>query len=416
MSMSNGYKRVVITGVGMVTPVGHSAEASWSNMLAGTPGFSTDCEQFDLSGIDTGGVCEVKGWDAADKVGKKDARRTDRYQQFVTVATREAIEQADLEITDENRGRIGVFTGTGVGGVQSLVETEQIRVADGPRRVSPFAITRIMPNGAAGMVAIEYGLQGPCMNTTTACAAGNDGIGQGFLYVRSGLADAAIVGGSEAPITPVTIAAFAKAGALSKRTEGTPSPFDRDRDGFVAAEGAGMLVIETLEHAQARGANILAEIVGYGQTCDAFHITAPSADGYGAVRAMKMALDMGQLSLDDVGYINAHGTGTRLNDTTETKAIKTLFGERAYNIPVSSTKSMTGHGMGATGAIESVVCTLALKNQIMPPTINVVEKDDDCDLDYITEGARQGEIGAIINNAFGFGGHNAVLAFRKFEA
>lgn len=413
--MKNGHHRVVITGVGMVSPLGHDTQASWKNMLAGVSGFTTTSEQYDIRGIDTGGVCEVKGWDGADKVGRKESRRMDRYQQFVLVAAQEALNQSGLKVTDDNRERIGVFTGTGVGGVTTLVGTEQVRVASGPRRVSPFAIPRIMPNGAAGMVAIEFGLRGPCLNTTTACAAGNDGIGNGYLYVRHGMVDAAVVGGSEAPIIEVTLAAFAKAGALSKRTDGTPSPFDKDRDGFIAGEGAGMLVIETLEHAQARGAHILAEIAGFGQTCDAFHITAPSAEGEGAIRAMRQALEMGGLGPSDVSYINAHGTGTPLNDSTESTAIKTLFGEAAYNIPISSTKSMTGHGMGATGAIESIICAMAIQDQIVPPTINHVAPDPVCDLDYVKEGARKVEVDVVTNHAFGFGGHNSVLAFRKFN-
>lgn len=413
--MKNGHHRVVVTGVGMVSPLGHDTKESWKNMLAGVSGFSTTSEVYNIEGIDTGGVCEVKGWDAADKVGRKESRRMDRYQQFVKVAAQEAIDQSGLKITDDNRQRIGVFTGTGVGGVTTLIGTEQVRVAQGPRRVSPFAIPRIMPNGAAGMLAIEHGLQGPCLNTTTACAAGNDGIGNGFLYVRNGMVDAAVVGGSEAPIIEVTLAAFAKAGALSKRTDGTPSPFDKDRDGFIAGEGAGMLVIETLEHAQARGATILAELIGFGQTCDAFHITAPSENGIGAIRAMQQALEMGGVKPAEVSYINAHGTGTNLNDSTESVAIKTLYGEAAYNIPVSSTKSMTGHGMGATGAIESVVCTMAILDQIVPPTINHVSPDPVCDLDYVAEGARQVDVDVVTNHAFGFGGHNSVLAFRKFH-
>ncbi|MEM7800416.1 MAG: beta-ketoacyl-ACP synthase II [Chloroflexota bacterium] len=413
--MENGHHRVVVTGVGMVSPLGQNTEESWANMLAGQSGFTTTSEQYNIEGIDTGGVCEVKGWDPNDKIGRKDARRMDRYQQFVMVAAREAMAQSGLKITDDNRQRVGVFTGTGVGGVTTLVGTEQVRVASGPRRVSPFAIPRIMPNGAAGLVAIDMGAQGPCLNTTTACAAGNDGVGNGFLYVRHGLVDAAIVGGSEAPIIEVTLAAFSKAGALSKRTEGTPSPFDKDRDGFIAAEGAGMLVIETLEHAQARGAHILAELVGFGQTCDAYHITAPSENGEGAIRAMKQALDMGGIKPSEVSYINAHGTGTPLNDSTESKAIKTLFGETAYNIPVSSTKSMTGHGMGATGAIESIICTMAIRDQKVPPTINLVDPDPVCDLDYVSEGARDVKVEVASNNAFGFGGHNSVLVFKKFN-
>ncbi|MEM8860728.1 MAG: beta-ketoacyl synthase N-terminal-like domain-containing protein, partial [Chloroflexota bacterium] len=272
--MNGESRRVVITGLGAVTPLGQNVADTWKAILAGTSGFANVSEQVDITDMPIGGVCEVKGWQPENLIGRKEARRMDRYQQFVMVAADEAMAQSGLKVTDENRHRIGVYMGTGVGGVQTLIGTEHDLQNLGHRRVSPFAITMIMPNGAAGMVAIRYGLNGPAMTTTTACAAGTDGVGNGFLAVKHGLVDAAIVGGSEAPVTRVTMASFAKAGALSKRTEGTPSPFDKDRDGFVAAEGAGILVIETLEHAQTRGADILAEIVGFGQTCDAYHITA----------------------------------------------------------------------------------------------------------------------------------------------
>ena len=413
--MNNGIRRVVITGVGAVTPVGHNVTESWAAILAGKSGFANTSEQVDISDMPIGGVCEVKGWDAAEKVGRKESRRMDRFQQFVQIAAAEAMAQSGLQVTDDNRHRIGTYMGTGVGGVQTLIETEHVLQDKGHRRVGPFAITMIMPNGAAGMTAIEYGLQGPAMTTTTACAAGTDGVGNGFMAVRMGIVDAAIVGGSEAPVTRVTMASFAKAGALSKRTEGTPSPFDKDRDGFVAGEGAGVLVIETLENAKARGANILAEIVGFGQTCDAFHITAPVSSGAGATRAIRDAIAMGGYQPEDVDYMNAHGTGTRLNDSIETTAIKAALGEHAYKVAVSSTKSMTGHGMGATGAIETVFCAMALRDQIAPPTISLVEADPECDLDYVSGGARKMPINLVTNHAFGFGGHNAVLALAKYQ-
>lgn len=413
--MNNEPRRVVITGLGAVTPVGGTATESWESVLAGKSGFANTSYQEDISDMPIGGVCEVKEWDAVEMVGRKESRRMDRCQQFSLVAAAEAVAQSGLKVTDDNRHRIGVYFGTGVGGVQTLIGTEHTLQSSGHRRVSPFAITMIMPNGSAGLLAIEYGLRGPAMTTTTACAAGSDGIGNGFMAVRMGMVDAAIVGGTEAPVTRVTMAAFAKAGALSKRTEGTPSPFDKHRDGFVAAEGAGVLVIETLEHAQARGANILAEIVGFGQTCDAYHITAPDENGSGATLAIQNAVAMAGKVPTDVDYMNAHGTGTRLNDSIETKAIKQALGEHAYNVAISSTKSMTGHGMGATGAIETVFCTLALQNQIIPPTVSMVEADPECDLDYVTEGARKADLSLVTNHAFGFGGHNAVLALGKFS-
>ena len=285
----------------------------------------------------------------------------------------------------------------------------------GPRRVTPYAVTMIMPNGAAGLAAIDFGIWGPSVTITSACAAGSDAVGHAFHHVRSGMIDCAIAGGTESPITSMAMAGFERAGALSSREEGTPSPFDVNRDGFVPGEGAGMLVIETLESARSRGATILGEIVGYGQTTDAFHITAPPEDGSGAARAIRKALEDAAVKPEQIDYINAHGTGTPLNDVSETLAIKSVLGEHAYNIGISSTKSMTGHIMGGTGAIECVFCTLVLRDQIMPPTINLVDQDPECDLDYVPNTARPGKISTVTNHAFGFGGHNAVLVFKQFQ-
>ncbi|MDA0241871.1 MAG: beta-ketoacyl-ACP synthase II [Chloroflexi bacterium] len=412
--MENGYKRVVVTGTGLVTPLGHNVADSWAGILAGKSGFGP-ITLFNTTGHTSGGACEVKEFDAEAILGRREARRRDRFEHLAAVATIEALAQSGLKITDDNRQRIGVIIGTGIGGLQTTVDQEAARNEGGPRRVSPFAIPMIMVNGAAGMAAIDYGIQGPSFAVTTACAAGCDGVGQAFRYIKYGIADAMLTGGVEAPLVSVAIASFERAGATSIRTEGTPSPFDKDRDGLVPGEGAGILVLESLDHALARGASILGEIVGYGQTTDAHHITAPAEGGAGASRAILAALAEAGLRPEDVDYVNAHGTGTVLNDSAETAAIKTAFGEHAYNLAVSSTKSMTGHIMGGTGAIETVFCLLAMRDQMIPPTINFNEGAADCDLDYVPNYARPGKVTVATNHAFGFGGHNAVLAIRQYS-
>lgn len=412
--MNNSTHRVVITGLGAITPVGHNVADTWSAILAGKSGFGpfTLIEKGEHT---SGGLCEVKGFDPALYMDRRDARRRDRYQQFATVAAAEALRQSGLEIGDHNRQRVGIVMGTGVGGIQTLVEQENLRQDKGLRRMSPFGITMIMPNGAAGMLAIDYGIHGPSTTITTACAAGCDAVGHAFRAVRRGELDAALAGGSESIITHVAVGGFEQAKATSSREEGTPRPFDRNRDGLVVGEGAAALILESLEHARARGAEILGEVVGYGQTTDAYHITAPAEGGEGAARAMRMALADGGLQPSDVDYVSAHGTATELNDKYETIAIKAALGEAAYDAAISSTKSMTGHIMGATGAIESVLCVLAIANQACPPTINYEEPDPDCDLDYVPNQARERRVHVALNNAFGFGGHNAVLAFKRFD-
>lgn len=410
---SNQPRRVVVTGLGLVTPQGHDVASSWQAILAGQSGFGP-VTQFELTDqFKIQGICAVQDFDPKAHLGAKEARRRDRCQQFAAVAAEQAIQQAGLQATDANRERIGVFLGTGIGGLQTTLEQDVVVREKGPRRVSPFGITMIMPNGAAGMAAIDYGFQGPSTTITTACAAGADAIGMAFRYIKMGLADAMLTGGTETPISAMTVAGFERAGAISGLKDGTPRPFDKNRDGLIPGEGAGMLVIETLEHAQARGATILAELVGYGQTTDAFHITAPAEGGAGAARAIEMALAEAGLPPTAVDYINAHGTGTLLNDSAETAAIKAALGDHAYRVGVSSTKSMTGHIMGGTGAIESVFSVLAIQDQIMPPTLNLEEPAEDCDLDYVPQTARPAPINVVLNNAFGFGGHNAVLAFSK---
>jgi 3-oxoacyl-[acyl-carrier-protein] synthase II len=417
MDKNNGanFHRVVITGTGVITPVGNNVPDTWAAILAGKSGLG-DFTFTERGEHASGGVCEIKDFDPDEVLGRRDARRRDRYQQLATVAANEAMTQSGLKITDDNRERIGIYLGTGVGGIRTLVDQEHIVMdADkGLRRLSPFGITMIMPNGAGGMLAIDYGIHGPSPTITTACAAGADAIGHAFRAIRRGELDAVLTGGSECVLTSVAIGGFERAGATSSKSSDTPQPFDKNRDGLIVGEGAGMLVIETLEHALARGATILGEIAGYGQTTDAYHITAPAEGGEGAARAIRQALTDAGLEAADVDYVSAHGTATPLNDQFETMAIKAALGEHAYDVAVSSTKSMTGHIMGATGAIESVFCTLAIQQNIAPPTINYETPDPNCDLDYVPNQARPMPIKVAINNAFGFGGHNAVLVFKEF--
>jgi 3-oxoacyl-[acyl-carrier-protein] synthase II len=408
-------RRVVITGTGMVTPLGHNTEDTWRAILAGTSGLGP-ITQFAPDGHTSGGVCEVKAFDAAAYLGRRDARRRDRNQQFASVAANEAIKQAGLEIDDSNRERIGIYMGTGVGGIRSLVESERIYLEKGPTRISPLAITMIMPNGAGGMIGIDHGIHGPNTTVATACASGCDAIGHAFRAIQHGEIDVAITGGTESVMTSVSVGGFEVAKSTSSRPSQTPRPFDKERDGLIAGEGAGVLILESLESALARNAPILAEVVGYGQTADAYHITAPTPGGLGAARAIRKALADAGVQPEEVSYISAHGTGTELNDAAETAAIKAVMGEAAYAIPVSSTKSMTGHIMGATGAIEAIFCTLAIRDQIVPPTINYETPDPECDLDYVPNEARRVAVDVCLDNAFGFGGHNAVLVFRKYKA
>jgi 3-oxoacyl-[acyl-carrier-protein] synthase II len=409
-----GRRRVVITGLGAVTPLGHNVADTWAGIRSGRSGLGP-FTLLDRGDHTTGGLCEVKEFDAGAALGRRTARRTDRCQHFGLLAAQEALTQAGLVIDDALREHMGIYIGTGVGGVTTLMETEAIRLAHGIRRISPFAITMIMPNGTAGMLAIEYGILGPANTFVTACASGNDAIGHALRAIRYGELDAAIAGGTESIMTAVSIGGFEQAKATSNRSSNTPSPFALDRDGLVIGEGAGMLILESLEHAQARGAHILAELVGYGQTSDAFHITAPSAGGIGAARAIRAALNDAGLQPEDVDYVNAHGTGTQLNDKFETMSLKHALGDHAYQVAISSTKSMTGHIMGATGAIECALAVMAIRDQLLPPTINYELPDPECDLDYVPNEARPAQVDVVLNNAFGFGGHNAVLALRRFD-
>lgn len=411
---NNHSRRVVVTGMGLVTPLGNNMADTWQAVLSSQSGIGP-WTQLSAEGHSTPCLFEVKDFDASAHMDRKEARRRDRFQQLATVAANEAMAQSGLVITDANRDHIGIYIGTGVGGIRTLVDQEHLVLEKGTRRVSPFAITMIMPNGAAGMLAIDYGIQGPSTTITTACAAGCDAIGHAFQAIRRGDLVATLTGGSESILASVAIAGFERAQATTSRDHHTPRPFDKERDGLAVGEGAGMLVLESLDHATARGATILGEVVGYGQTTDAHHITAPAAGGVGAARAIRKALSDAQVPATAVDYISAHGTATALNDAAETAAIKLALGEHAYHVAVSSTKSMTGHIMGATGAIETVFCMLALRDQMAPPTINYETPDPDCDLDYVPNTARPAKIDVCLNHAFGFGGHNAVLVLRKYR-
>ena len=407
--------RVVITGMGTINPLGHNVHDAWQSALNGSSGVN----ELSLANPETSGIriaCEVKDFDPAAYLSRREVRRQDRYQHFATIAAREALQQADLTISPELALRYGVYMGIGIGGITTLVEQERILNKYGGRRMNPFGVTMIMPNGAAGLLSIEHQFEGPAITIATACASSSDAIGYAYRSIRYGEIDAALAGGSDAVITAVTMRGFKLARAVSTRDCHTPSPFDANRDGLVIGEGAGVLVLESLDHAQARNANILAEIIGYGATNDAFHITAPATGARGATRAVKLAMNQAQIKPKNVDYINAHGTGTLLNDSHETLAIKNAFGEHAYNVPVSSTKSMTGHIMGATAAIEAIFCTQAIMDQKVPPTINYETADPECDLDFVPNEFRSTDVNIAMSNAFGFGGHNSVLLFKRFSA
>ena len=410
-------RRVVVTGMGCISPVGNTAKETWKALLEGKSGAGS-ITHFDASKHKTRFAAEVKGFDGVALFGPRDARKMDRFTQFAVAAAMEALEQSGLRIDDANRDRIGVLIGTGIGGISTLMEQAEVMRERGPDRVSPFLVPMMISDSAPGMLAIRFGVRGPNMALATACASGNNAIGEALDIIRRGSADVMIAGASEAALVPVAMAGMNVMTALSTRNEDPQAasrPFDKDRDGFLMGEGAGIVIIESLEHAQARGANILAEITGYGTTDDAHHISAPAENGAGAAMSMKLALEDADLSTDDIGYINAHGTSTQLNDKSETAAIKTVFGEQAYQIPVSSTKSMTGHLLGASGAVEATFCVMAIRDEILPPTINYHTPDPECDLDYVPNQARKASPKHVMSNSFGFGGHNATLVFTRFE-
>jgi 3-oxoacyl-[acyl-carrier-protein] synthase II len=409
-------RRVVITGLGCISPVGNNVKETWESLLAGKSGAGM-ITHFDASRHKTKFAAEVKGFDAVALFGAREARKMDRFTQFAAAATLEALEQAGLKIDETNRDRVGILIGTGIGGIGTLLEQAEVMRERGADRVSPFLIPMMISDSAPGMLAIRIGARGPNMAIATACASGNNAIGDAMETIRRGAADVMVAGGSEASLVPLAMAGMNVMGALSTRNDDPQTasrPFDKDRDGFLMGEGAGILILEALEFAQARGANILGELTGYGTTDDAHHISAPAENGAGAALSMKLALQDANLGISDIEYINAHGTSTPLNDKSETAAIKTVFGEQAYNIPISSTKSMTGHLLGASGAVEAVFCVMAMREGILPPTINYRTPDPECDLDYVPNQARRLSPRHVMSNSFGFGGHNATLVFSRF--
>lgn len=410
-------RRVVVTGLGAVSPIGIGVEPFWEALKGGVSGVGR-ITRFDPTGFDCQIAAEVKGFDPLHWVEKKDARKMDTFIHYAVAAAAMAVEGSHLKVTQENQGRVGVLIGTGMGGIPVLVEEQKRMLERGPGRVSPFFIPSIITNLASGWISIAYGAKGPNSCVSTACATGNHAIGDSFRIIQRGEADAMIAGGTEAVIVPLTIAGFAVMKALSTRNDAparASRPFDRDRDGFVMGEGAGVVVLEAFETAVRRGAPILAEVVGYGMSADAHHITAPAPEGEGAVRSMQAALEDGGVRQEEVDYINAHGTSTPYNDRNETQAIKRLFGAHASRLAVSSTKSMTGHLLGAAGGIEAVATVLALHRGILPPTINYETPDPDCDLDYVPNKPREAAIRVALSNSFGFGGTNATLVFRAAE-
>lgn len=403
--------RVAVTGLGCITPLGPDVPGTWAALAEGRSGVAT-ITSFDASPFETRFAAEVRDFDADAHLGRRLARRMDRFTQFAAVATQQALTQSRLTIDETNRDRVGVIVGTGIGGIATLLEdAERLRSA-GARRVSPFMVPMMLPDGAAGQIAIVFGARGPNMAVVTACATGANAIGEAAEMIRRGAADVMIAGGAEAAILPLTVAGFNVMDAISRRNEdpaGASRPFDRDRDGFVMGEGAGIVVLESFEHARRRGASLIGEITGYASTNDAYHLSAPAENGAGAAECMRLALADAGLQPDDIGYINAHGTSTRLNDASETAAIKTAFGDHARRVPISSTKSMTGHLLGAAGAVEAIVCLEAMRHALLPPTLNYTTPDPACDLDYVPNAARRAAVRHCLSNSFGFGGHNACL-------
>jgi 3-oxoacyl-[acyl-carrier-protein] synthase II len=411
-------RRVVVTGLGVVTPLGHDLETFWKNLISGQCGIDR-ITAFDATAFDTKIAGEVRNFDPAPAFpSPKDVRRTDRYSQFGVYAAWSALKDSGAELDKLNRDEIGVIIGSGIGGLETTSAQIKILHERGPGRLSPFMIPMLISNMASGLFSMYQNLRGPNFATCSACATANHAIGEAWRTIKMGEAQMMFAGGAEAAIVPIGIGGFCAMKAMSTRNDDpkhSSRPFDKDRDGFVMGEGAGVVVLEELEHAQKRGAKIYCEIAGYGNTADAHHLTAPSPGGEGAARCMKMALRSGGLTIEEVNYINAHGTSTPQGDVCETQAIKTVFGERAKKIAVSSTKGATGHMLGAAGAVEMTACALAIKHGIVPPTINYQTPDPECDLDYVPNTAREMKVNAIINNSFGFGGHNASIAAKKFD-
>ncbi|WJE40276.1 beta-ketoacyl-ACP synthase II [Bacillus safensis] len=410
-------KRVVVTGLGALTPLGNDVESTWKNALAGVSGVGP-ITRVDSSDYTAKVAAELKDFNIEDYMEKKEARKMARFTQYAVVAAQKALEDSRLEITDEIAPRVGVWVGSGIGGLETFEEQFEVYSNKGARRVSPFFVPMMIPDMATGQISIALGAKGVNSCTVTACATGTNSIGDAFKVIQRGDADAMITGGTEAPLTKMSFAGFCANKALSTNPDPKTAsrPFDKNRDGFVMGEGAGIIVLEELEHALKRGATIYAEIVGYGSTGDAYHITAPAPNGEGGVRAMKEAIRDAGLSVEDIDYINAHGTSTPYNDKFETMAIKEVFGEHANKLAISSTKSMTGHLLGAAGGVEAIFSVLAIKDSVLPPTINLETPDEECDLDYVANEARSKEVQVALSNSLGFGGHNATIIFKKYEA
>ncbi len=416
MTMAYTNNRVVVTGIGIMSPLGLDAATTWEGLTAGKSGIDY-ITLFDTEGLETRFGGEVKGFEATNYISRKEARHMDRFAQLAVAASLEAVEKSGIQIDSGNQNNTGIIIGSGIGGLSTLFEQTKVLLEKGPERVSPFLVPMMIADMAAAQISIVLGTKGPNLCITTACSSGSDAIGAAYELIKRGDAKAMLAGGSESIMVPIGFAAFNALKALSTRNDEpqlASRPFDTERDGFVISEGAAVLVLENLAGAKERGAKILAEVVSYGASADAFHITQPTKDGEGAARAMQMALDKAGLAPSEIDYINAHGTSTQLNDRMETKAIKTIFGENAYKIPVSSTKSMTGHLIGGAGALEAAICIMAIQNGIIPPTINLTHPDPDCDLDYVPNVARRTTVSTALSNSFGFGGHNSTLIFKKY--
>jgi len=409
-------EKVVITGMGGICSLGKSIPEIWSNLINGVSG-AGEITLFDSTDLLVKIACEVKDFNPAEYISAKDARRRDRHQIFAAIAVKEALSQSGIDAESVDPERVGIVISSSVGGIAALEKNILEMDRQGPRKVNPFAIPMLMSNGAAGQTGIDHQFKGPALSVASACASAQDGIGTAKMMLQSGMVDVVIAGGAEAPITKIAVSAFDRIGATSRVEPGEPSPrpFDLNRNGLVVGEGAGILILETESHAKARGVEIIALLAGYSSTADAFHITAPTEDGSGSSRAIDLALKNGGLSSHDIGYISAHGTGTQLNDLSETKAIKRSFGAHANDLLVSSTKSMTGHLMGATGALETIFCTKVIQKGVIPPTINYETPDPACDLNYVPNEAIEREVSAAISDAFGFGGHNSVLLVKKYS-
>ena len=410
-------KRVVVTGMGAITPLGCTVDSFWRNICRGTNGIDI-ITRFDVDDFSAKIAAEVNDFDPVDHMDKKEAKRMDRYTQYALAASGMAVNQAGFDKEKIDQERFGVILGSGVGGIETMENQGNVLYTKGPGRISPYFVPMMIGNMAAGQISIAYGAKGPNITVVTACASASNAIGEAYRSISHGYADVIITGGSEAPITPLALAGFCSMRALSTRNDDPKTacrPFDLNRDGFVMGEGAGILVLESYEHAVKRGAAILAEIAGYGLSADAHHITAPAPEGEGGARVMKEALADANMTPEDINYINAHGTSTPYNDKFETAGIKSVFGDHAYKVPISSTKSMTGHLLGAAGGIEAIIMVKAIEDQFIPPTISYETPDPECDLDYVPNTGRSGKINAALSNSFGFGGQNAAIIIKKFE-